>query len=273
MSADKIVKSSRYHKRFDVHPSENTPPPPPGSLLPFLLILFAASGAAGLIYEIVWLQLLQLVIGSSAVSLGVLLGTYMGGMCLGSILFARVISARQNPLRIYALLELGTAAFGIIVLFSLPLVEHLYIAAVSNGLPGLLLRGLACAVCLLPPTLLMGATLPAISRWVAGNSGTAGKDTAWWGYLYGANIVGGVLGCFTAGFYLLRVFDMAFASYVAAGLNLLVALGALGIEKVAQGFDPRASSCPFPRNRARQRSHRRKSLPHHPHLIGPCIGP
>ena len=59
-------------------------------LLPLLLILFAASGAAGLIYEIVWLQLLQLVVGSSAVSLAVLLGTYMGGLCLGSILFARI---------------------------------------------------------------------------------------------------------------------------------------------------------------------------------------
>jgi spermidine synthase len=221
-----------------VHSSENTPSPPPDRLLPFLLILFAASGAAGLIYEIVWLQLLQLVIGSSAVSLGILLSTYMGGMCLGSVLFARVVSVRQSPLRVYAILELGTAAFGVIVLFSLPLVEHLYIAAVSNGLPGLLLRGIACAVCLLPPTLLMGATLPAISRWVAGSPGAS----AWWGYFYGANIAGGVVGCFTAGFYLLRVFDMAFASYVAAGLNLLVALGAMGLEKVARspqtGYPP-----------------------------------
>jgi spermidine synthase len=213
-----------------VHPSDNHSTPASGRLLPFLLILFAASGAAGLIYEIVWLQLLQLVIGSSAVSLGVLLGTYMGGMCLGSVLFARVISTRQNPLRVYALLELGTAAFGVIVLFLLPLVEHLYIAAVSNGMPGILLRGIACAICLMPPTLLMGATLPAISRWVAGNSGAA----AWWGYFYGANIAGGVAGCFAAGFYLLRVYDMAFASYVAAGLNLLVALGALGLERAAR---------------------------------------
>ena len=56
-------------------------------LLPLLLVLFFGSGCAALIYEIVWFQLLQLVIGSSAVSLGVLLGTYMGGMCLGSRCF------------------------------------------------------------------------------------------------------------------------------------------------------------------------------------------
>lgn len=52
--------------------------------LPPMLLLFVGSGCAALIYEVVWFQLLQLVIGSSAVSLGVLLGTFMGGMCLGS---------------------------------------------------------------------------------------------------------------------------------------------------------------------------------------------
>jgi len=59
--------------------------PASARLLPWLLLLFVGSGCAALIYEIVWFQLLQLVIGSSAVSLGVLLGTFMGGMCLGSL--------------------------------------------------------------------------------------------------------------------------------------------------------------------------------------------
>ena len=58
--------------------------------MPVLLLLFVGSGCAALIYEIVWFQLLQLVIGSSAVSMGVLLGTFMGGMCLGSLLLPRV---------------------------------------------------------------------------------------------------------------------------------------------------------------------------------------
>ena len=65
--------------------------------LPALLILFVGSGCAALIYEIVWFQLLELVIGSSAVSLGVLLGTFMGGMCLGSIVLPRLVSARRSP--------------------------------------------------------------------------------------------------------------------------------------------------------------------------------
>ena len=67
--------------------------------LPALLVLFIGSGCAALIYEVVWFQLLQLSIGSSAVSLGVLLGVYMGGMCLGSLLLPRYVSPREHPLR------------------------------------------------------------------------------------------------------------------------------------------------------------------------------
>ena len=55
--------------------------------LPVLLLLFVGSGCAALVYEVVWFQFLQLVIGVSAVSLGVLLGTFMGGLFLGSLLF------------------------------------------------------------------------------------------------------------------------------------------------------------------------------------------
>src|SRR5208282_3398587 len=81
--------------------------------LPLLMLLFAASGCSALVYEIVWFQLLQLVIGSSAISLGVLLGTFMGGMCLGSLALPRLVSVRVHPLRVYALLELALGIMGI----------------------------------------------------------------------------------------------------------------------------------------------------------------
>src|SRR5580658_10156846 len=95
-------------------------------LLPALFLLFVGSGCAALIYEIVWLQLLQLVIGSSAVSLAVLLGTFMGGMCLGSLALPRLISARRHPLLAYALLELGIGILGIGLWFALPPIAHFY---------------------------------------------------------------------------------------------------------------------------------------------------
>ena len=105
-----------------------------GVSLPALLLLFVGSGAAALIYETVWLQLLQLVIGSSAVSVGVLLGTFMGGMCLGSLWLPRAVSSRHHPLRVYALLELGVGACGLALLAAMPLVGRVYFAAGGSGL-------------------------------------------------------------------------------------------------------------------------------------------
>src|SRR6516225_1889375 len=113
----------------DLNPPSSIPASRP--LLPLLLVLFVGSGCAALIYEVVWLQLLQLVIGSTAVSLGVLLGTFMGGMCLGSLLLPRLVSPRRHPLRVYALLELGIGVVGLVVLFGMPDIEQAY--ALSGG--------------------------------------------------------------------------------------------------------------------------------------------
>jgi spermidine synthase len=198
-------------------------------VLPALLLLCVGSGCAALIYEIVWFQLLQLVIGSSAVSLGVLLGTFMGGMCLGSLFLARVISPRHHPLRVYSYLELGIGLLGMLILFGMPLVGGAYFAVAGSGVTGILLRGVAASICLLPPTLLMGATLPAMSRWVESTP----EGISWLGFFYGGNIAGGVIGCLTAGFYLLRVHDSRVATFAAVALNALVAALALLLAKVA----------------------------------------
>ncbi|HKQ57788.1 MAG TPA: fused MFS/spermidine synthase, partial [Candidatus Eisenbacteria bacterium] len=196
-----------------------TSTPPPTPRIGIWLALFAASGCSALIYEIVWFQLLGLVVGSSAISLGILLGTFMGGLSLGSVLLPRLVPARHAPLRVYALLELGIAALGVVVFLIVPLVGHLYTGSGAHGPWGVVLRAAIAGLCLLPPTTLMGATLPAIARGVETTPEGAGKL----GALYAANIAGGILGCLGAGFYLLRVFDVAAATLVAAALNVLVA--------------------------------------------------
>ena len=174
----------------------------------------------------------------------------MGGMCLGSLLLPRLVSRRRHPLRVYALLELGIGAIGLAVLFGMPSIEQVYARYAVHGLPGILLRGAVAGVCLLPPTLLMGATLPAIARWVeAGPEGVS-----WLGFFYGGNIAGAVFGCLLAGFYLLRVYDMATATYVAVALNVTVAAIALAWlwrpGRVAIGRRP---------NRRRRRASRRSA--------------
>jgi len=194
-------------------------------VLPALLLLFIGSGCAALIYEIVWFQLLQLVVGSSAISLGVLLGTFMGGMCLGSLALSFFVPARQHPLRVYACLELGIGLIGLLALVGMPLISNIYTSWAGSGVAGLLFRGVIAGICLLPPTLLMGATLPAISRWVE----TTPEGVSWLGFFYGGNIAGAVIGSVLAGFYLLRVFDVSIATYVAVAINVAVALGGLAI--------------------------------------------
>src|SRR4051812_33444888 len=164
---------------------------------PIVLCFFVGSGAAALVYEIVWFQLLQLIIGSSAVSLAVLLGTFMGGMCLGSYLLPRIISRNSHPLRVYAALELGVGLAALLLLWGAPAINAVY-AAIGGA--SVVVRAVVAALCLLPPTMLMGGTLPAIARWVEKTP----RGVAWLGYFYGGNIAGAVMGSLLAGLYLLR---------------------------------------------------------------------
>ena len=143
-----------------------TAAPLPSASIPLLPLVFLGSGCAALIYEVVWLQLLQLVIGLTTVSLGLLLGVFMGGLCLGSVLLPRCVGLGHHPLRVFAMIEAGIGLLGVAVLFGLPLLDRLYTVNASSALTGIILRASIAVLCLLPPTLLMGATLPAISRWV-----------------------------------------------------------------------------------------------------------
>ncbi len=192
---------------------------PTAPFLPALILLFVGSGAAALIYEVVWFQMLSLSLGSSAISLGVLLGTFMGGMCLGSLLLPKFVSTSRHPVRVYAQLEAGIGVAGILILFILPYAGGLYTTIGGPGFVGLLVRGLIAALVLLPPTLLMGATLPAIARYVTATP----SGVSWLGFFYGGNIVGAVFGTLLAGFYLLRSHDVSFATFVAAAINFGVA--------------------------------------------------
>ncbi len=202
--------------------------------LPVLLLLFAGSGSAALIYEVVWFQLLRAAIGCTAVSLGVLLGTFMGGLCLGSVALPYLISPRWHPLRVYAVLELGIGLMGLVLLSLLPIAGQFYAAHVGHAQGAIAFRALICAVCLLPPTVLMGATLPAIARWME----TSPIGVSRLGFFYGANIAGAVFGCLLAGFLLLRLYDAAVGTYAAAAINATVVLVGLGLAAVAPYRQP-----------------------------------
>ncbi|RPJ59523.1 MAG: SAM-dependent methyltransferase, partial [Acidobacteria bacterium] len=145
------------------------------------------------------------------------------------LLLPRFVDPRRDPLRVYAALELGIGAIAEIVLFGMPLVAGAYAAWAGTGQVGILLRGAAAALCLLPPTFLMGATLPAVSRRVEATQ----EGMSWLGFFYAGNTVGAVAGSLLAGFYLLRVFDVAGATFVAVALNVVVATTAYLLSKAS----------------------------------------
>ena len=183
--------------------------------LPLLLLLFAASGCSALIYEIVWYQMLQLAIGSTAVSLGFLLATFMGGLCIGSIGLPRswpaAIPARI-PCASTPFLEVGIGVLGILVLFGIPLVDRIYIAGARartsrHAAARLHLRRLPAAAHH-PDGRVAARPSSAGSKHARAASPGGACSTA-------ATPLGAVFGCLLAGFYLLRIYNMATATYVA----------------------------------------------------------
>ena len=215
---------------------------PARARLALLLLLFVSTGCASLIYEIVWLQMLQLVIGSSAISLGILLGTFMGGMCLGSLVLPHFMG-RRHPLRVYAGLELGIAVCALAILYGMPAIDRWYAGSAGSGITGLLIRSSVAAICLIPPTVFMGASLPAIARWLEASP----DRLSLLGFFYGANIAGAVLGCIAAGFWLLRLYDTSIATFFAAAINVSTALVSLALARVTPSAEAEASRASRPR--------------------------
>jgi len=93
-----------------------------------------------------------------------------------------------------------------------PILGGIYTAWAGTGTTSLILRALVASICLLPPTLLMGGTLPVVARGVEATP----NGVSWLGFFYGGNLVGAVAGSLLAGFYLLRTYDMPTATFAAA---------------------------------------------------------
>ncbi len=188
-----------------------------------LCALFFASGTCALVYEVAWFHLLRLSIGSSAISVALLLGSFMGGMCLGSWALPRIVRRSWPPLLVYAALEFGIGAFGAWMPDLLPALGRFYANLHAEGASSAAWRGAIAAAALIPPTMLMGATLPAVARQWQGR-----KDAnSWLARFYGSNVVGAVAGTLAAGFFLMRVYDVRTASHVAAVGNGIIGVTAL----------------------------------------------
>jgi spermidine synthase len=195
-----------------------------------LLTLFLASGFSALVYQIVWLRMLGLVFGVTVHAASAVLTSFMGGLALGSWLGGRIADRSRSPLRAFALVEIGVALSAVAVPALLRAAEALYanVHAHAPDAPLLLTAArLGCAaLVLLVPTTLMGASLPLLSRYVAGSAGGVASRI---GVLYAANTTGAICGVVSAGFVLIGGIGVAATTRLAVLVNIVVGLGALGL--------------------------------------------
>jgi spermidine synthase len=192
------------------------------SLPAWAALCFFASGAAGLLYEIVWSKQLAYVLGSSLHAVATVAAAFLCGLAIGARVLGVPIARRGNGARTYALLELGVAVLGIGLLPMLRGVEPVFgefyrhFGGESAGFAGV--RFVLLFLLLLPPTVLMGATLPVLVEHF--ERGLVGPALA---RLYALNTFGAVAGSALGGFALMPGLGLAGTTYVAGALNVAVA--------------------------------------------------
>ena len=183
---------------------------------------FFLSGFAGLVYEVSWIRKASLGFGSTTFAVSTVLAVFFLGLACGSYLFGRVGQRTLQPLKLYALIEVGLGLFAIASPYLFDFTENLY-GPIYRALAGhtvvlFVARGVLVSLVVFPPTFLMGSTLPLFCRqFVRSNVGIANSV----GTLYGVNTLGAAMGCAAAGFLLLPTFGLQLTIQFGAALNIL----------------------------------------------------
>lgn len=226
-----------------------------------LLLGYALSGAAALIYEVTWMRLLTLEMGRGAASTSTVLAAFMGGLAIGSAAgghFGRRMSP-SRALRIFAIIETAIAALALLLPLELAAAGPLLANAYADGQPSVMfnvLRGLLSLVLLAVPAAGMGATFPLASRWMVPSASHAAVDA---GRLYAANTVGATVGAIMAGFALLPLIGLRHTTQIGALLSVSSAALAMLAQK-ASTFKPDNIANSI-RSRGKQATHARKAEP------------
>lgn len=194
-----------------------------------VLALFFASGSTALVYEVVWLRKLVTIFGSTLFATSAILSTFMAGLALGALVAGRMLDRRSvRPLFVYGVLEIAIGLYALCVPWLLsgltPVLKALWEAGARDSF--LLLSAAKFAligVVLLPPTVLMGASLPVLARQIADDPPRIGGQV---GVLYAVNTFGAVTGTLLAGFVAIPAIGMRSTLFAAAALNLAIGTGA-----------------------------------------------
>ena len=190
-----------------------------------IFFCFLLSGLSSLIYEVLWVRMLILIFGSTTFAISTVLTGFMGGLALGSYLFGRYVDRSRYPIPLYGILEAGIGVYALLVptLFSglLPLYRWVWQSFHLNFYFFSLMQFLLVSLVLIVPTTLMGATLPILSKYYSRREDRLGLTV---GSLYAVNTLGGILGTFFSGFFLLPALGVHLTTFLAALLNLSIGM-------------------------------------------------
>ena len=202
---------------------------------------FFITGAAALVYEVLWMRRFTVALGATAPATAATLSALFLGLALGSALLGSFAARARRPLRLFAWLEagVGIAALGVEPL--LAAMEPLVAQSAAGGGSALAARMAAAMVAILPPAILMGGTLPVLAQAIHGSQGSAGvtgdalpRDRHGLGVtgggLYAVNTLGAAAGAIAAPILLLPAFGSTGALWLAVGTSLTVALVAFGLD-------------------------------------------
>jgi spermidine synthase len=199
-----------------------------------VLAIFVLSGAAGLIYEIVWSRQLVLVFGNTSQAVSAILTGFFGGMAIGGAIGGRIADRVRSPLRLYGLIEVALVAIVLATPVTFDLLHEVYRGAYGqlSESPQLLalIRLLLALVGLGPATVLMGATLPALTRHLTPRGHLSGA----FGRLYAANTFGAIAGTLLAGLVLIELLGLSGALLVGAACSGVAGVLALVLARGAR---------------------------------------
>jgi hypothetical protein len=196
-----------------------------------LSVAFFCSGFAALLCQIAWQRMLGIFAGSDTVSAALVVGAFLAGLGLGSIIGAR-IADRVSPRAALIGFAACEALVAVFALLSKPFLYDLLAIGLAGVVDDQVAIFALCFAGLVLPTTLMGASLPLISRAVAASLETVAERIGW---LYGLNTLGAGLGALAGGWVLLGGFGFVPSLGVAAGLDLLAAVLALSLAPSLRG--------------------------------------
>ena len=195
-----------------------------------LCLVFLISGAAALVFQVLWFRQAGLALGNTVWASALVTSSFMAGLALGNAAAARWGRSLARPLRTYAQLEVLVGLAGVGLVFLFPLVG-LGLAPLMGTLGGVALNGLRVTVSfglLLIPSCAMGATLPLLAGALSARDPNFGRVL---GRLYGWNTLGAFLGALLGDLVLIEALGIRGTAGVAAGLNVLAATGALAVAR------------------------------------------